>query len=527
MGPFISSAYHYLFRRRDVEYLDIDDFNNFDEPPDQNPLMLQGFEWYVPDDQRHWKRLLAALPSLKAIGVTSIWIPPGCKAMSPSGNGYDIYDLYDIGEFDQKGSRGTKWGTKGELKELAEKANELEMSIIWDAVLNHKAAADEVERCVAVKVAPDDRRKTIGQPEEIDGWLGYTFPGRGRKYSAMKYHWFHFTGVDYDAKSRKKGIYKLVGPGKDWAHDVSKENGNYDYLMFSNLDYSNQEVREDVKNWAEWIGGQLPLGGLRLDAVKHYSVGFLKELIGHAKQTVGPHWFFVAEYWKAEVRELLEYLGKTEYLVSLFDAPLVRRFSEISRSEGADLRKVFDGSLVKYERKHAVTFVMNHDTQPSQSLEEPIEDFFKPLAYSLILLRKEGYPCLFYGDLYGMAGGCRGILTPSCNDKLADLALARKLYAYGRQRDYFDKRNCIGFVRHGDSAHPDGLACILSNGPAATKRMYVGKEHAGSAWTEVYGLCGSAVKIDRRGYGTFGVVSRSVSVWVRRDARGRHEFGKL
>ncbi|KAK2742611.1 hypothetical protein FQN55_007730 [Onygenales sp. PD_40] len=501
MGPFISSAYQYLFRRRDVEYLDIDDFNNFDEPPDQNPLMLQGFEWYVPDDQRHWKRLLAALPSLKAIGVTSIWIPPGCKAMSPSGNGYDIYDLYDIGEFDQKGSRGTKWGTKEELKELAEKANELEMSIIWDAVLNHKAAADEVERCVAVKVAPDDRRKTIGQPEEIDGWLGYTFPGRGRKYSAMKYHWFHFTGVDYDAKSRKKGIYKQ--------------------------DYSNQEVREDVKNWAEWIGGQLPLGGLRLDAVKHYSVGFLKELIGHAKQTVGPHWFFVAEYWKAEVRELLEYLGKTEYLVSLFDAPLVRRFSEISRSEGADLRKVFDGSLVKYERKHAVTFVMNHDTQPSQSLEEPIEDFFKPLAYSLILLRKEGYPCLFYGDLYGMAGGCRGILTPSCNDKLADLALARKLYAYGRQRDYFDKRNCIGFVRHGDSAHPDGLACILSNGPAATKRMYVGKEHAGSAWTEVYGLCGSAVKIDRRGYGTFGVVSRSVSVWVRRDARGRHEFGKL
>ncbi|PGH35400.1 alpha-amylase [[Emmonsia] crescens] len=527
MGSFISSAYQYLFRKRDAQWLDIDDFN-VDEPGEQNQLMLQAFEWYVPDDQQHWRRLQAALPSLKAIGVTSIWLPPGCKAMSPSGNGYDIYDLYDLGEFYQKGSRATKWGTKEELVSLVNKAHELEIGVIWDTVLNHKAAADHTERCVAVKVDPKDRRKVISEPEEIEAWLGFAFPGRGKKYSRMTYHWYHFTGVDYNARNKKKGIYKILGPdNKDWARDVSKENGNYDYLMFANLDYSHPEVREDVMRWIQWMGGQLPLAGLRLDAVKHYSAGFLKEFIGHVRRTVGPGWLLVAEYWKAEVRELLEYLGRMDYLVSLFDAPLVRRFSDISRTEGADLRKVFEGSLVKYERKHAVTFVMNHDTQPSQSLEEPIEDFFKPLAYSLILLRKEGQPCLFYGDLYGMCGGCEGILKPSCNDRLADLTLARKLYAYGRQRDYFDKRNCIGFVRLGDSAHPDGLACVLSNGPADTKRMYVGKAHAGSVWTEVYGYCRSRVKIDSRGYGVFGVVSRNVSVWVREDAMGRESFGKF
>ena len=68
-------------------------------------LMMQGFEWHVPADQRHWQRLRKAILDLKDIGVDNIWIPPGCKAMSPSGIGYDIYDLYDLGEFDQKGTR--------------------------------------------------------------------------------------------------------------------------------------------------------------------------------------------------------------------------------------------------------------------------------------------------------------------------------------------------------------------------------------------------------------------------------------
>jgi alpha-amylase len=113
-----------------------------------------GFEWYVPDDHQHWKRLARALPSLKMTGIDNLWIPPGCKASSPSGNGYDVYDLFDLGEFDAKGSVGTKWGTKKELEELVKKANEVGIGIYWDAVLNHKAAADSTEKCRAVEVDP-------------------------------------------------------------------------------------------------------------------------------------------------------------------------------------------------------------------------------------------------------------------------------------------------------------------------------------------------------------------------------------
>ncbi len=120
----------------------------------ENVTMFQGFEWYVPPDNKHWQRLRDTIPSLKAIGIDTMWIPPGCKAASPHGNGYDIYDLYDLGEFDQKGTVRTKWGTKEELVEMVNTANAHGIGILWDAVLNHKAAADHPERCMAVKVDP-------------------------------------------------------------------------------------------------------------------------------------------------------------------------------------------------------------------------------------------------------------------------------------------------------------------------------------------------------------------------------------
>jgi len=47
----------------------------------------------------------------------------------------------------------------------------------------------------------------------------------------MTYHWKHFSGIDYDAKTRTKAIFKFVGENKPgWAPDVDKELGNYDYL---------------------------------------------------------------------------------------------------------------------------------------------------------------------------------------------------------------------------------------------------------------------------------------------------------
>lgn len=198
------------------------------QPTPQNATLLQGFEWNVPPDQKHYKRLTAQLPHLSAIGVTSIWLPPGCKAASKEGNGYDIYDLYDVGEFNQKGTRSTKWGSKEDLLELSAGAKEHEIGLYWDAVLNHKAGADKTEVCRVVEVDPDDRTKDVTEPFEIEAWVGFDFAGRGEKYSKMKWHWHHFSGTDWDEKSKRKAIYRIVGENKGWSASVDTEQGNDD-----------------------------------------------------------------------------------------------------------------------------------------------------------------------------------------------------------------------------------------------------------------------------------------------------------
>ncbi|KAI9721770.1 MAG: hypothetical protein M1812_002105 [Candelaria pacifica] len=492
-------------------------------PTPDNVTMLQGFEWNIPADQKHWKRLASAIAGLKAVGIDNLWIPPGCKASSPRGNGYDIYDLYDLGEFDQKGGVATKFGTKEELLEMMVIANEVGMGVYWDAVLNHKAAADSTETCSVVEVDPKDRNKVISKPFQIEAWMGFDFPGRGEKYSSQKYHWQHFNGTDFNAANSKTGIYRIHS--KQWSEFVGDENGNADYMMFSNVDYTNEEVKQDVKRWGEWICREIGISGMRLDAVQHYSEVFVREFINHIERYVGGDHFFVGEFWVGDVKPLKKYIERFSHGLSLFDAPLLYNFSRISKTRGADLTKVFRHTLVAVKPKNAVTLVMNHDTQLGQTVETPIKDFFVPLAYALILLRADGYPCVFYGDLYGIQGEHPS--PPSCGGKLADLVLARKLYAYGQQEDYFDTPNCIAWVRRGTPDKPDGLVVVMSNTKANKKKMLVGETHRGETWTDILGWGLGEVKVDEEGYGVFPCPRAGVAVWINREAEGRDRFGKL
>lgn len=41
-----------------------------------------------------------------------------------------------------------------------------------------------------------------------------------------------------------------MGDGKSWSEGVDEENGNYDYLMFANLDFDHPEVVKEMENGA-------------------------------------------------------------------------------------------------------------------------------------------------------------------------------------------------------------------------------------------------------------------------------------
>src|SRR5699024_381326 len=127
------------------------------------------------------------------------------------------------------------------------------------------------------------------------------------------------------------------------------------------------------------------------------------------------------------------YLDAVDRTIDLFDAPLhYKLFQASQQGRDFDLRNLLDDTLVSKYPTFAVTFVDNHDSQRGSSLESQVESWFKPLAYGLILLMKEGYPCLFYGDYYGVGG------EPSPHRTVLDILLeARRTRAYGGQNDYF------------------------------------------------------------------------------------------
>lgn len=147
-----------------------------------------------------------------------------------------------------------------------------------------------------------------------------------------------------------------------------------------------------------------------------------------------------------------------------------------------------------------------------QSLESWISDWFKPLAYSVILLRQEGLPCIFYGDYYGIPFSK---VSPK-KDFLNLLLQLRKDKVYGLKRDYFDDPHIVGWTIEGDVSHPNsGLAVIMTDNCGGCKQMNVGLNLAGSVLYDCTGNVKETVYIDQDGNGIFYVNGGSVSIWIK------------
>ena len=477
-------------------------------------IMFQYFEWHMGDLQNNlWIRLKDDAGHLKELGVTSVWIPPVFKATSPFDPGYGTYDLYDLGEFDQKGSVRTKYGSREELQEAIRVLHDHGIHVYVDVVLNHKANGDEKETFMAREVDPSDRTKAITEPYEIEAYTKFTFPGRGDRYSSFKWSWIHFSGIDYNARDNKHAVYMIDGINKGWSQGVTYENGNFDYLMFNDIDYKHPDVVKEIRNWALWFVNETGVDGFRFDAVKHINDFFLRDLVRKIRGEYRTDFYAVGEYWNQDQAVIDTYLNNTDFEMDLFDVRLHFNMHTASKSSDQyDMSRIFDGSLVKEYPEYAVTFVDNHDSQPDQALRSWVEAWFKPLAYALILLRQDGYPKIFYGDYYGIRAQRSIDGQQAMLDKLLYL---RTRHAYGRQVDYFDHNRCVGWVRMGDEMHPYGCAVVMSNGANGVKRMNVDSINQGAVYADYTGNRTDKVTIEQDGNGNFPCNGGQVSVWVR------------
>lgn len=472
-------------------------------------VMLQTFHWYSPNDGNFWDSWATRAEELKAKSFSALWLPPAYKGMGGTYDvGYGVYDLFDCGEFEQKGSVRTKYGTRAQYENCIASAQDAGLQVYADVVLNHKMGADYSQWCNDVVIVdPYDRNRALSGAHNKELWTYFCFPGRGDTYSSMKWEWWHF-----DATKECGNIYKLKD--KQFETHVDAENANYDFLMGCDLDFDVDQVRGEVHYWGKWYLDSFKPDGFRIDAIKHIRSFFFKYWLDDMRNHAQKNLFAVGEYWSSEVQRLLNYIDQSEGRMHLFDAPLHYNFHRASKSGAAfDMGAILKDTLVEKNPLLAVTLVENHDTQPLQSLESVVESWFKPLAYAIILLRDEGYPCVFAADYDGAHYSDRGYeIWLTSHRWMIDLFLdLRQTCTFGQRRDYFDHCHTIGWTFQGDAAHKS-MAVVMTNAGDDQKWMETGRPHC--RYRDLTGHCPEPVTTNEWGWGPFRTLGGKVSVWV-------------
>jgi alpha-amylase len=208
----------------------------------QNGTMMQYFHWYYPADGSLWKKVAKEAPYLASIGINAVWLPPAYKGTEGANSvGYDVYDLYDLGEFRSKGSVRTKYGTKDEYITAIDTLHHENIQVYADIVLNHLGGGDETETIKALRMNPENRNEIISEPADIGAFTRFTYPARRGKYSPFQWNHHCFSGVDYDHHRKESGIFNILNEfGAEWEEMLSDEKGNYDYLMFCDVEFRNR-----------------------------------------------------------------------------------------------------------------------------------------------------------------------------------------------------------------------------------------------------------------------------------------------
>lgn len=468
--------------------------------------ILQYFEWYLPEDAAHWKRLKAQAKMLRKIGIRALWLPPAYKGNGGRSEvGYAVYDMYDLGEFDQKGTVPTKYGSVDEYLDAIETAHKADLKVYADIVFNHKIGADRTENFKAWPVNEQDRNQLTGGLEPIEAWTKFDYSARKGKYSTFVWDWTCFKGTDYNALTKQNGLWLFEG--KKWDANVSREMGNYDYVMGDDTDFNDGKVKEELIRWGKWYQGLTGIDGYRIDCVKSIDSTYFGGWLDEMDNVRGGPAFAVGEYWSGDINDVLGYLEQSRDCMHLFDVPLHYRMQQVSWADGNyDLRTLFDGTITELKPDKSVPFVDNHDTQPHQALESWIPAWFKPMAYASILLRNYENPCVFYGDLYGID---HDQIAPT--NHLHEMIWIREHYLSDQIQDFVDDDpQKVTWVARGE--HP--VAVILSIGEDKQREIVL-PELANAQLHDIFS--GRQIQFDSDGRGVLQTDPGSGAVYLKEE----------
>ncbi|XP_009587655.1 uncharacterized protein [Nicotiana tomentosiformis] len=322
-------------------------------------IVFQGFNW--ESWRRQWYLELAnKAADLSRSGITAVWFPPPTESVAPQG--YMPSDLYNL---------NSAYGSVEELRSCIEEMHNQDLLALGDVVLNHRCAHKQspngVWNIYGGKLAWGPEAIVCDDPN---------FQGRGNPSSGDIFH---------------------AAP---------------------NIDHSQEFVRQDVKEWLNWLRNDIGFDGWRLDFVRGFSGGYVKEYIEASNPA-----FSIGEYWDslayeggnlcynqdAHRQRIVNWINATGGSSSAFDvttkgilhSALHNQYWRLIDPQGKPT------GVMGWWPSRAVTFLENHDTGSTQGhWPFPRDKLTQGYAY---ILTHPGTPVIFYDHFYDF--GIRDIIN--------------------------------------------------------------------------------------------------------------------
>jgi len=316
----------------------------------------------------------------RSLGIEGIWLMPIMP--SPSYHKYDVKDYKAI---------DPNYGTIEDFENLTALANERDVRIIIDLVLNHTSSQHPWFKAAKLAV----------QNNDFDNeYIGY------------------YTIVTEEQKEPGKRYYLLAG---DYYYE-----GNFSSQM-PELNLDNEDVRNEIIDIISfWFGKGV--AGFRLDAAKYpylyddeKNIDFWNWFVAECKK-INPDAYIVGEVWSGDslIAPYYESFSNFDFGMSTIDGAVTNAAKQI------DDVNFYVGYLDRYRNliegvnPNAILtpFLSNHDMDRAAGYLS-LNDYEMHMAANLYMLTY-GNPFIYYGEEIGMKGS-RSTEMTDANRRLAML----------------------------------------------------------------------------------------------------------
>jgi len=316
-------------------------------------ILLQGFNWESSKSPSSWYANVENLAdTIGRIGFTVIWLPPPTDSVSLEG--YMPRDYYDL---------NSRYGTVDELKSLIKALRRNGVMSLGDAVLNHRCAHSQ-------------------GPEGL---------------------WNQFGGkLAWDARA-------IVADDPNFGGKGSPSDGDF-FHAAPNVDHSQSFVKADLEEWMQWLQKEVGYDGWRLDYVRGFWGGHVKDYMEATQPgfAVGEFWdaldykYDAPEYNQdAHRQRIVNWINAAGGLAGAFDVTTKGILHAVF--ERQEYWRLSDKAgkppgVMGWWPSRAVTFVENHDTGSTQGhWRFPRGKELQGYAY---ILTHPGTPTVFWDHIF-------------------------------------------------------------------------------------------------------------------------------